>query len=696
MVCYTHTIEKLNKTSKSKIKLEMITKILIDLNKQISEVRKAIMEPIPIDILSLGDTERPYINLSQELIKDGNTDIDVNGSVSSLRSLVHEFLKLSSIIMDNQYNGAEDILINSELAKCISSNRSKLRAMIVQMLMKWLKDDIMIRDYKNMKVKGNFNCNGNFPVSLSTFIIRSILTSSIQQNEVNRIILDSKNNMTNDTFIMENLLLNEYIINLKDLRYFLLKNILNFLNKYSEGVIFNFDDKKNKCMKTNIDNNKKLSLVTTILLRVQHILVNLPIPSNENLLGEIDYSSKDKTNLLFGSDFDGDLGKIAKFDKNYRTVYQKLWLKYINIVITNYDDENRVIPLPILKDALEYVSEFVIPIISNPLELADIFKNCFDGVSNKINPIDKLAISVISLNGLFYLIVNNRLNEGSHFDKEGEENISSGYYRRLYELLCPPIFSLKVRTKFLKLLSISLFSPLIPMTVLSCFIKKLIRISLFTSTNNTVWIIALVNSLIKKHRNILFPILSLNESDEIYEYVDTILKNTQGELWSYDRGINMYKNDKFSNLYESSVNNLEEQRMNKVDNLNNNCEMGTYLSSNFGLWELYIHNKSVIPVIRYVSNTLTMNASNAKVNHHLHNLNYEDLIGLSTEDILAHEITSSNGILYNYSECFNKVKEKKNIVPYNYIEFSKLSSTNLSQISNKFFTDSDVELLSLI
>lgn len=692
MKSHSQTSKKLNKASKSKkVKLEIVTKMLLDLNKQISEARKATMEPIPIDILSMGDTDQSFSDFSRELLLDENKD--VNESISSLKPLVHKFLKLSSIIMDNQYIGTESIQINNDLGKCISSNRNKLRAVIVQIFMKWLKDDIMIRNYKNMKEKGNFDETGNFPISLSTFIIRSILTSSIQNNEINRIILDSRNNMTNDTFIMENLLLNEYITNFKDLRYFFLKNILNFLNKYSEGLIFNFG-KKNESMNNGLTNNEKVNLATTIFLRVHHILVNLPSPSNENQSKEFDCSRKDKTNLMFGSDFDGDLDKIAKFDKNYRVIYQKLWLKYINIVIMNYNDENRNIPLPILKDALEYVSEFVIPIISNPLELADIFKNCFDGISNKINPMDKLAISVISLNGLFYLIVNNRLNEGFNLNNESEENISSGYYRRLYELLCPPVFSLKVRAKFLKLLSISLFSPLIPMTVLSCFIKKLIRISLFTSMNNTVWIIALVNSIIKKHRNILFPVLSLNESDEIYEYVNTILKNTQGELWSYDKGINSYKNDQFFNPYKPSVNLSEGQKIDTADSLNNNCEMGTYLSSNFGLWELYIHNKSVVPVIRHLSNTLTMNASNAKVNRHLHNLNYEDLIGLSTEEILAHEITSPNGILHNYSACF--IKDKKNIVPYNYIEYSKLSSTNLFQNSNKFFTDSDVELFSLI
>lgn len=676
------TIERLNAASESKVKLEMVTKALIDLNKQISETKKVSMEPIPIGIITFGDASCSNMSFSEESQVDVNAS--TNGPMQLLNSQVHEFVKLSSIIMDNSSKYVGSVSISDGLAKCISSNHNKLRALVVKLLMKWLKDDIMIRSYKNMKEKGNFIENGNFPISLSTFIIKSILTSSIRNNEVNRIILDCRNNTSNDTFIMENLLLGEYINVFKDLRYFFLKNILNFLNKCSEGVNLNL-------YKRSDAGNEKISVMMAISLRVYHILVNLPVPSKDSQLGEIGNSNKDKADPMFCSYFEGDLDRIAKFDKNYRIVYQKLWLRYINIIITNYDDENRIVPLPILKDALEYVSEFVMPIISNPLELADIFKVCFDGASSKVNPMDRLAISVISLNGLFYLIVNNRLNEGSHLDHGSEENISSGYYRRLYEILCPPVFSLKSRAKFLKLLSISLFSPLIPMTVLSCFIKKLIRISLFTSINNTVWIIALVNSLIKRHRCILFPILSLNEGDDIYECVNRILQSTQGELWSYEKEINAYKSSQTLSLSEPLADKSGESEANKPKT---DCEMSTYLSSNFGLWELYIHNKSVMPVIRHVSNTLTLNASNANVNHHIHNLNYEELIGLTAEEILAHEISSPSGILHNYSACFNK--EKKCNVPYNYIQCANLSSTYISQTSNKFFTDSDAELFSLI
>ncbi|KAJ1612927.1 CCAAT-binding factor (CBF)/MAK21 family protein [Cryptosporidium canis] len=681
------TFEKLNTASKSNVNVEMVTKALIDLNKQISETKKIAMEPIPTDILNFGDIDCSGMSISEELTPDNYT----SGPIFLLKSQVIEFIKLSSVIMDNPSVYLNNIEINTKLAKCISSNRSKLRVLVVKLFMKWLKDDIMIRNYKNMKEKGNFVENGNFPVSLSTFIIRSILTSSINNDEMSRIILDGRNNTSNDTFIMENILINEYFNIFKDLRYFFLKNILNLLNKCSEGVGHNILNK------TKIDggaNNEKINLMTTISLRLYYILINLEIPNKENQLEEINSSERRQADSVFCSYFEGNIDRISKLDKNYRVVYQKLWLRYINIIITNYDDENRIVPLPVLKDSLEFISEFVIPIISNPLELADLFKACFDGASNKINPMDRLAISVISLNGLFYLIVNSRLSEGSHLQNDSEESISSGYYRRLYEILCPPVFSLKVRTKFLKLLSISLFSPLVPMTVLSCFIKKLIRISLFTSTNNTVWIIALVNSLIKKHRNILFPILSLNENDEIYEYVNRILSNTKGELWSYDDDINVYKNSQSWNLMELSMDKSEDFKVNTTNKPNIDCEMGTYLSSNFGLWELYVHNKSVMPVIRHVSNTLTLNASNAHVNHHLHNLNYEELIGLGMEEILVHELSSSNGILHNYSACFNK--EKKSTIPYNYFQCNNLSSTYISQVSNKFFTSSDSELFSLI
>ncbi|KAF7458696.1 CCAAT-binding factor (CBF)/MAK21 family protein [Cryptosporidium felis] len=388
------------------------------------------MEPIPIKLLNRED----YCCLSTDEYKsnsvnsNGLTDCD---SSKELESLTLQFLTLSSVIMDNLMSFEYKLTSNSELSNCISSNRSKLRSYVVVFLMKWLKDDILIRSYRNMKEKGNIMEGCNFPISLSTFIVRSVLTSSIEVDEYYKVILDCKDSKSCETFIMENIL-NDYISKYKDLRYFFLKNILNLLNI--------LEDKNNQFMRSQekekikaIDNRAELSIISVILLRVYHILINLRVPTKYEKVETS--TSVEKVELFFGSELSKiSADKINKFEKDYRLTYQKLWIALIKIIVANSGKENKIIPLAFLRNVLEYVSEFVIPIISNPLELADIYKSCFDGIDNERDSMDKLAISVISLNGIFYLIVNSRLNEHSSADGS-EENISSGYYRQSHFLL---------------------------------------------------------------------------------------------------------------------------------------------------------------------------------------------------------------------------------------------------------------------
>ncbi|XP_668171.1 hypothetical protein, partial [Cryptosporidium hominis TU502] len=95
MKSHSQTSKKLNKASKSKkVKLEIVTKMLLDLNKQISEARKATMEPIPIDILSMGDPDHSFIDFSRGIIVRRKIRTLMN-SISSLKPLGHKFRKIS-------------------------------------------------------------------------------------------------------------------------------------------------------------------------------------------------------------------------------------------------------------------------------------------------------------------------------------------------------------------------------------------------------------------------------------------------------------------------------------------------------------------------------------------------------------------------------------------------------------------------
>ncbi|KAH8741405.1 hypothetical protein FG386_003252 [Cryptosporidium ryanae] len=671
-----------------------IMNVLKNIDKVISGIKKETMEITPIDILISSDN---YFDS-----EDTNSKINSNysESVLKLREYVRFYLKISSIIMGTISNRNDELQGNKVLMSCLNSNREKLRTYVIQSFFKWLRDDVLIREYRNIKEKGNFNNVLNFPVSVSTYIIRCILLSSIKKSELKRIILDNKMCVSNQAFTIEDLLLSKYINRFKDLRCFFLKHIYNLIQKCISGNI-------NNLFHTELDiedddSVEILDKTTTISLRTYYILIKLDVPK---IVEEPQDNKTIRNDLLFASNMVEDekyTNKIKKFEKDYRLIYQKLWLSFVKFILNKNNSINQTVSVQILKNTLEYVSETVIPIISNPLELADIFKSCYDGVYNsgdRIDDMDKLSLSVVSLSGLFYLITNNRLNESSFIESNDNENISTGYYRRLYEIISPPIFFLKTRGKLFSLISISLMSPLIPMTVLCCFIKKLIRISVFTATNDTVWLISLVNTLVNKHRNVLFPILSLNENDKDYNFVSDILNEVNGELWSYGSDINSYIT-KNINLQSNRKNNEDDSIVTVSKNDEFKKNMGAYISANFGLWELYLLNKSVVPVIRIVSNALTLKASNANVNHHMHNLDNEDLVGLSSEDVLKHEISSQNGIISTYSSSIKKNKREcensSAIIPHNYMQDIDLSSFSISKSSEKFFTSSDSELLALI
>ncbi|KAK6589346.1 hypothetical protein RS030_213352 [Cryptosporidium xiaoi] len=688
---YNQLIDKLLEACKTaKLKSVTLINILKDINKTISDIKKENMEITPIDLLGNSNN---YL---------GSTDINLNycEPIVKLRDSVKFCLRIFSIVMGITPEGSDELLKNEVFMSCINSNRKNLRIYVIQLLFKWLKDDILIREYRNMKDKGNFNNVLNYPVSLSTYIIRCILLSSMGEDELKKIILDNKIIMPNETFTIENLLLSEYINRFKDLRCFFLKHIHNLIEKCVSENIPEFINAEQK----ELDKNgvKTLDRLTTISIRTYYILIKLSAPrvdeefQDEEIMGD---------NLLFTLGIIEDekyIEKVKKFDKEYRIIYQKLWLSFIRLILSKGNCIDQTVHIQILKSALEYVSETVIQIISNPLELADIFKSCYDGVYNsgdRIDDMDKLSLSIISLSGIFYLITNNRLSESSYLESSDDENISTGYYRRLYEIISPPIFFLKTRGRLFNLISVSLMSPLIPITVLCCFIKKLIRISVFTATNDTIWIISLVNVLINRQRNVLFPILSLNENDKEYSFVSDILSEVNGELWSYRSDINSYilKN---TNLPCSFNNNSENELNTDTKNTNFIPNMGAYISANFGLWELYLLNRSVSPIIRNVCNTLTLNANNANVNRNIHDLRNEELAGLNSEDVLNHEISSHNGIISTYLSVIKKnkreYKDSNDIIPHNYIEDSDLSSFNINKSSEKFFTNSDSELLALI
>ena len=112
----------------------------------------------------------------------------------------------------------------------------------------------------------------------------------------------------------------------------------------------------------------------------------------------------------------------------------------------------------------------IIPRVSNPLVFSDFIISAYDLVDMKQGSISlkqDVIITIHALSSLFILMTNH-----------GLDYTSINYYTKLYFLLdyFELIFSLKEKFKFLRLLELSIKSPMLPSTIAASFIKKIMRI----------------------------------------------------------------------------------------------------------------------------------------------------------------------------------------------------------------------------
>lgn len=103
------------------------------------------------------------------------------------------------------------------------------------------------------------------------------------------------------------------------------------------------------------------------------------------------------------------------------------------------------------------MNEDILPKCHNPLIFADFLISAYELVKQDVNNFD---ISVHALTALFHLLTTNGLDYPE-------------YYTHLYSFLLqlPQIFNLSEKSKFLKLLEISLKSPKVSSSIVASFIK---------------------------------------------------------------------------------------------------------------------------------------------------------------------------------------------------------------------------------
>lgn len=154
----------------------------------------------------------------------------------------------------------------------------------------------------------------------------------------------------------------------------------------------------------------------------------------------------------------------------HRSVLGEAWLSCLSLPY---------LPMKAHKRALQYIPKEVLPIMRNPLRLADYMTKSY-----KIGGIT----SVLALNGLFILMTQNGLEYPQ-------------FYSSLYALIGPKVFYTKHRTRFFQLLTICLSkSEMIPAYVVAAFCKRLCHSALSAPPSGALFTLAFVSNLIRKHK----------------------------------------------------------------------------------------------------------------------------------------------------------------------------------------------------
>lgn len=171
--------------------------------------------------------------------------------------------------------------------------------------------------------------------------------------------------------------------------------------------------------------------------------------------------------------------------KKYRAAFVSCWQRFLQLPMGT----------DVTMSVLQHMPSNVLPHMGNPLACANFYITAFDRGS--------LAVSVLALSGLFYLLTKHDLGDT---DKVGQH--ANQYYHKLYELLCPEVFALRHRVRFLRLLQLSLKSTMLPSSYVAAFVKKSARVaSLVPSPPAALWLLVNMQGLMQRHQALCAPML---------------------------------------------------------------------------------------------------------------------------------------------------------------------------------------------
>ena len=176
--------------------------------------------------------------------------------------------------------------------------------------------------------------------------------------------------------------------------------------------------------------------------------------------------------------------EMLKLRSHCKSLLQSLWDSILRSPLSSKST------LLILKN----MNTKIFPKISSPIVFSDFIISAYDLANTQNSTKKNVILAIHALSSLFVLMTNH-----------GLDYTSVNFYQKLYLLLgsLKLIFSMQEKEKFLRLLELSLKSPMLPAAIAASFIKKTLRIILnenLCQATICIWAISFVCNVIKKHQ----------------------------------------------------------------------------------------------------------------------------------------------------------------------------------------------------
>lgn len=159
---------------------------------------------------------------------------------------------------------------------------------------------------------------------------------------------------------------------------------------------------------------------------------------------------------------------VEKFEiSRQKRVFSKCWMAALELPLKYHH----------YKKVLNIIHSNVLPFLLKPRLLMDFLTDSYDAGG---------VVSILALNGLFYLMQNYNLDYPN-------------FYTKLYTLFDENLFHIRYRGRFIKLVDLFLSSTHLPAIIVASFIKRISRLSLSATPGGIIMIIPLVYNLLKRH-----------------------------------------------------------------------------------------------------------------------------------------------------------------------------------------------------